>query len=140
MVGEKKIRDVNGDGVIDDDDLFYIGSALPQAYGGWANEISWKNFDLNILFNYSLGRRMINVIRHVTPFNTEGPIFRDLTKVTFWEKEGDMTDLPRLGASSIYPDLRSNVERVNMLRLKQLTLGYNLPCLLYTSPSPRDTR
>ena len=127
MVGEKKIRDVNGDGVIDDDDLFYIGSALPQAYGGWANEISWKNFDLNILFNYSLGRRMINVIRHVTPFNTEGPIFRDLTKVTFWEKEGDMTDLPRLGASSIYPDLRSNVERVNMLRLKQLTLGYNLP-------------
>lgn len=38
-----------------------------------------------------------------------------------------MTDLPRLGASSIYPDLRSNVERVNMLRLKQLTLGYNLP-------------
>ena len=127
MVGERKILDVNGDGVIDDNDMFYMGSALPQAYGGWVNEISWKNFDLNILFNYSFGRKMINAVRYSSPFGIDGPIFRDLTKTTFWEKEGDMTDLPRLGATITYPELRSNVERVNMLRLKQLTLGYNLP-------------
>lgn len=127
LVGERKIEDVDGDGEIGNGDLYYIGSALPQAYGGWANEISWNNFDLNILFNYSLGRRMINAVRYATPLSTDGPIFRDLRKVTFWEKEGDMTDLPRSGANFVYPELRSNVERVNMLRLKQLTLGYNLP-------------
>ena len=127
LVGQKKIRDVNGDGVIDDDDMFYIGSALPKAYGGWANEISWKNFDLNVLFNYSLGRKMINMARYASPFSIDGPIFRDLAKTSFWEKEGDMTDLPRMGSTLVYPELRSNVERVNMLRLKQLTLGYNLP-------------
>ena len=70
---------------------------------------------------------MINAVRYATPLSTDGPIFRDLRKVTFWEKEGDMTDLPRSGANFVYPELRSNVERVNMLRLKQLTLGYNLP-------------
>ena len=127
QVGEIKIEDIDGDGVIGNGDLYYIGSALPQAYGGWANEISWNNFDLNILFNYSIGRRMINAARYESPLATEGPIFRDLRKVSFWEKEGDMTDLPRSGANFIYPELRSNVERVNMLRLKQLTLGYNLP-------------
>lgn len=127
LVGERRIEDVDGDGEIGNGDLYYIGSALPQAYGGWANEISWNNFDLNILFNYSLGRRMINAVRYATPLSTDGPMFRDLRKVTFWEKEGDMTDLPRLGANFVYPELRSNVERVNMLRLKQLTLGYNLP-------------
>ena len=127
LVGERRIEDVDGDGEIGNGDLYYIGSALPQAYGGWANEISWNNFDLNILFNYSLGRRMINAVRYATPLSTDGPIFRDLRKVTFWEKEGDMTDLPRSGANFVYPELRSNVERVNMLRLKQLTLGYNLP-------------
>lgn len=127
LVGERRIEDVDGDGEIGNGDLYYIGSALPQAYGGWANEISWNNFDLNILFNYSLGRRMINAVRYATPLSTDGPMFRDLRKVTFWEKEGDMTDLPRSGANFVYPELRSNVERVNMLRLKQLTLGYNLP-------------
>lgn len=127
MVGEKRIEDVNGDGKIDNSDLYYIGSALPKAYGGWANEITWNNFDLNILFNYSLGRKMINAARYMTPMNTDGPMFRNLYKTTFWQKEGDLTDLPRYGADLIVPELRSNVERVNMLRLKQLTLGYNLP-------------
>ena len=61
LVGGQKIEDVDGDGEIGNGDLYYIGSALPKAYGGWANEITWKNFDLNILFNYSLGRKMINV-------------------------------------------------------------------------------
>lgn len=127
LVGGQKIEDVDGNGEIGNEDMFYIGSALPKAYGGWANEISWRNFDLNILFNYSLGRKMINVARYATPFGIDAPIFRDLGKTTFWEKEGDMTDLPRLGASNVYAEIRSNVERVNMLRLKQLTLGYNLP-------------
>ncbi len=127
VVGEVKIEDVDGNGEIGNGDLYYIGSALPLAYGGWANEITWNNFDLNILFNYSLGRRMINAARYGTPMNIDGPMFRDLRKTTFWEKEGDLTDLPRVGASFVFPELRSNVERVNMLRLKQLTLGYNLP-------------
>ena len=70
---------------------------------------------------------MINAARYGTPMNINGPIFRDLRETTFWEKEGDMTDLPRMGASFIFPELRSNVERVYMVRLKQLTLGYNLP-------------
>lgn len=127
LVGEKRITDLNGDGMIDDDDLYYAGSALPLVYGGWAHEISWKGFDLNILFNYSLGRQMINALAYKSALGIQGPVFRDLRKATYWEKSGDNTTFPRLGAEMTDYLLRSNIEKVNMLKLKQLTLGYTLP-------------
>ncbi|MBS7198202.1 MAG: hypothetical protein KH111_08765, partial [Bacteroidales bacterium] len=53
-----------------------------------------------------------------------------------WEKPGDSADYPAL--FSVYSDnygqydglIDSNIEKVNFLRLKQLTLGYNLPAAL----------
>lgn len=127
MIGEKKITDLNGDGEIDDNDMYYAGTALPKAYGGWAHEISWKSFDLNILFSYSLGRQIINALRYKTAMGIQGPVFRDLSEVTYWEKDGDNTTFPRFGATATDYLLRSNIEKVSMLKLKQITLGYTLP-------------
>lgn len=127
LVGEKKITDLNGDGLIDDDDMYYAGSALPKVYGGWAHEISWKGFDLSILFNYSLGRKMINASMYKSAMGIQGPVFRDLSNVSYWEKPGDNTTYPRMGSVMTDYMLRSNIEVVNMLKLKQITLGYNLP-------------
>lgn len=127
LVGEKKITDLNGDGEIDDDDLYYAGTALPKIYGGWAHEISWKSFDLNLLFNYSLGRKMINAVRYKSALGSQGPVFRDLSEVTYWEKTGDQATFPRLGSNMTDYLLSSNIEKVNMLKLKQITLGYTLP-------------
>ena len=61
--GMHHIADLNGDGVISDKDKYFAGSTLPKAYGGLASELKWKGFDLNVLFSYSLGRKMINVFR-----------------------------------------------------------------------------
>lgn len=53
--------------------------------------------------------------------------------VQYWEKEGDENVLPRRNVYGRFTDtqytglIRSNVEKVNYMRLKQLTLGYNLP-------------
>ncbi len=61
--GDLQIVDVNGDGYINStSDVVYIGSSLPILYGGIVNEIKWKNFDLNMLWSYSLGRDMINLL------------------------------------------------------------------------------
>ena len=53
MVGRQKLLDLNGDGRIGTDDMYYVGTAQPLAYGGWVNELTWKNFSLNMLFNYA---------------------------------------------------------------------------------------
>lgn len=44
-LGMNVIDDLNGDGIISDDDRYFAGSTLPIAYGGIAHEIKWKSFD-----------------------------------------------------------------------------------------------
>ncbi len=39
---------------------------LPLAHGGFINQLRWKNFDLNIFFNYSLGRHIVKVYDDVS--------------------------------------------------------------------------
>ncbi|OKZ20607.1 MAG: SusC/RagA family TonB-linked outer membrane protein [Butyricimonas synergistica] len=119
-VGTQKIRDLNGDGRISDGDMAYCGSPAPLAHGGWANELSWRNFSLNLLFNFVLGRDMINTAK------ATGSNYTDLRKLDYWKKPGDETNLPKIGAQ-IYPKVRSNIENVHSVSLKQITLGYDLP-------------
>lgn len=133
--GTRMIQDMNQDGVINGDDRYYAGSTLPIAYGGWANEITWKGFDLNVLFTYTLGRKIINLYKISSLQYDFRPntIFVDYANTTFWEKPGDKADYPVITSSSrsytgqFDGAVSSNIERVNYLRLKQLTLGYNFP-------------
>ena len=133
--GTRMIQDMNQDGKINDEDRYYAGSTLPVAYGGWANEIMWNGFDLNVLFTYSLGRKIINLYKISSLQNNlrTSTIFVDYANTTFWEKPGDKADYPIITSSTdgyigqFGGDVSSNIEKVHYLRLKQLTLGYNLP-------------
>lgn len=123
LVGTPKILDVDGDGQINDD--ITCGTSLPMAYGGWVNEIRWKNLDLNILFNITLNRKILNLNGNSLNGGVGAPVFVDLRDVSFWEKEGDVADYGRVG--TYQGMLRSKIERVHSMSLKQITLGYNLP-------------
>ena len=134
-VGSRLIQDMDGDGVINENDKYYAGSTLPQAFGGLANEIKWKGFDLNVLFTFSLGRKMVNVYSSgsLRFSNRWQPILLDYSKVNYWQKPGDSEKYPIITSSaSGYQGqfdgmYSSNMENVHYLRLKQLTLGYNFP-------------
>ena len=123
--GMRQIKDIDGDGRIGDGDKYYAGTTLPMASGGWVNELRWKNFDLNLLFAYTLGRKMINGYAQNSLYSGE-PILLDYRKQTYWQKEGDQTDLAAIGLADNY-SVRSRIEKVNYLRLKTLSLGYNVP-------------
>lgn len=47
--GHIKYRDLNGDRVINDNDLTVIGNPNPDFIGGFTNNFKYENFDLNIL-------------------------------------------------------------------------------------------
>lgn len=134
-VGARLIQDMDMDGVINDNDRYYAGSMLPLAHGGWFNQVSWKGFDMNVLFTYSLGRKIMNLYKISSlQFNRRvHTIFGDYADVQFWQQPGDQTEYPAAtltGTSyqgQFGGDVDTNVETVHYVRLKQLTLGYNLP-------------
>ena len=54
LPGKPKFKDLNGDGVIDDDDRTVIGRTTPRLQGGFGINGQWKNFDLTANFTYFL--------------------------------------------------------------------------------------
>ena len=133
--GGRKIADQNGDGIINSNDLYYAGSALPIAQGGITNTLSYKNFTLTLLTTYTIGQHMMNMVKGgAFLFNKKfGVVMNDFTKAKFWSKEGDRADYPSLEfaddgyVGQFDGEIDSNIENVSYLRLKQLTLSYTLP-------------
>lgn len=62
-VGDIKYKDLNGDGVIDENDRTNIGSPLPKWTFGFNNTFRWNNFDLNIFINGSVGNKVGNYLK-----------------------------------------------------------------------------
>ncbi len=59
-VGDIKFKDLNGDGVIDENDRTNIGSPMPKFTFGWNNTFRFFNFDLSLFFNGSVGNKVMN--------------------------------------------------------------------------------
>ena len=65
--GHLKLKDLNGDGVIDaDNDRRVIGHAQPKHVGGFGFNMGWKGFDLTALFNWSYGNDVLNINKIMT--------------------------------------------------------------------------
>ena len=137
--GDPMYEDLNGDGVIDDNDATVIGKALPDYYGGINTNLRWKRWDLNIATSFSLGNKVYNLIRgeYLTlGYSPEGwgsddslyqvysnsPIVAD----DRWEKAGDQTDIPRASLinDNNYQNSTQNLENASYLRLDDITLSY----------------
>lgn len=109
----------------------YVGkSSLPDVIGGFNNSFSYKNFDLNVLFNFSFGAYVYDSVYAGLFGNFEsagGPGTVDLADR--WQQPGDVTDVPLLLQSQ--NDFNSRSDRFlfknDYARLKALTFGYTLP-------------
>jgi len=58
--GDRKFKDLNGDGVIDTKDQTFLGSPIPKFQFGINNTFTYKNFDLNVFFSGSVGNKVFN--------------------------------------------------------------------------------
>ena len=59
-VGDIKYKNINGDGVINTDDRTNIGSPMPKFTFGLTNTFRYKNFDLTLFLNGSVGNKILN--------------------------------------------------------------------------------
>lgn len=64
LPGDIKYLDVNGDYQINDADRMIIGNGNPDAWGGFFNNLRYKNWELILELQYSLGNDVLNMTTH----------------------------------------------------------------------------
>ena len=127
--GDMHFVDQNHDGVIDDKDKVVIGDPNPDIYGNIFAMVNWKQFTLNVGFNYSLGNDVYNYQRSI--LNAGSNFYnQQVAEVGRWHYEGQQTDIPRATFGDPMGNSRFSdrwIEDGSYLRLKTLNLAYRVP-------------
>ncbi len=125
--GDIRYVDLNSDGVIDDKDRTVIGNGYPEFFGGINNTISYKGFDLNFFFQGSYGNAILNYGRFDL-YSLNGNNNQSREVLDRWTPANPSNSIPRANSAGGQRILSSfHVEDGSYLRLKTLSVGYNLP-------------
>lgn len=126
--GDARYEDINHDGVINENDIVYLGNANPKFFGGGGFQVRWKQFTLTTFFYGRYGQKVINGAR-INLENMRGKGNQSTAVLHRWRSEGDQTDIPRALYGMGYNYLGSDrfVEDASFIRLKTLSLSYNMP-------------
>lgn len=130
IVGDSKYRDVNADGIIDENDRTNVGQALPSFVYGFTNTFSYRNFDLNILLTAQTGGMIYSMVGRSIDRPGMGYLYNKLAKwENRWKSPEDPGDgmTPSINATTgSYYDTRW-LYSSDYVRLKNITFGYNIP-------------
>lgn len=146
-LGDYRFADLNGDGVIDNNDQTFIGNPEPKFTFGFGNTLSWKGWDFSFQFTGSYGNKVLNYNRR--QLEITGSTSNLLTSVlnyarvekidpngpddyrNYWVSNASSTTMPRL-----YTESYSNgnnrvsdafVEDGSYIRLQNVSLSYTFP-------------
>lgn len=127
--GDSKYEDINDDGVIGGDDYQIIGNAIPTRLMGWNNTFTYRNFTLNVFFQSMMGYDKWNfTYAQAVMANADA---REVTHVDIlnqWSESNQGSNIPAFSTSDV-SEIQSSrfVESGNFIRLKNISLIYNLP-------------
>ena len=123
--GDVRFVDVNGDGQITDEDRTDIGKGMPDWTYGFNMNISWKNFDFNMMWQGTIGNDIYDATRRTDISATNLPSWM----LGRWTGEGTSNRIPRFvrGDNVNWQSSDLYVYDGSYLRLKNIQLGYTLP-------------
>lgn len=156
--GFLKLKDLNGDGIINSDDRMVIGNTLPKGQGGFGFDARFKGFDASVFFNWSVGNDVYNTgkiqynqFRRITYGNMLNTM-NSADRFTYIDIDGAytgtpgevVTDLAQLAQMNAGKTIWSHnshgvaqavihswaVEDGSFLRLNNVNIGYTLPARL----------
>lgn len=138
-----RFRDVNGDGVIDENDRVHLGSNIPRfTYGGQIN-LQYQNFDFSTSFYGVHGNKIFNALRggrsHHGDYNFELDLYENR-----WTGPGSTNSYP--SAEGLFHSWNMNnmnsflVENGSFFRIQNITIGYTFNDLIPGSTTGNRVR
>jgi len=127
--GDIRFKDLNNDGVINDDDRTVLGNPNPTHLFSMNNTLTYKGFELGIYLQGVAGNKIFNANK--IDLTGMAAAYNQLDEVLGrWTGEGTSNSMPR----AVYGDPNQNnrvsdrfVENGSYLRIKTISLAYNFP-------------
>ena len=130
--GDVKYTDVNGDGVIDNNDQTIMGNPYPNFYYGLTNNFSYKHFTFTFTLQGTHGNQVLNLAA-IGQENTRGNRVSQLaSQLNYWKSETNPGDgkTPRPN-DAVTGNNRAISQRYldvgSFLRINNIALAYQLP-------------
>ena len=154
LPGKMKMKDLNGDGIINENDKTIVGNTNPTVQGGFGLSGQWKDFDFTANFTYMLGFDVYNATAYALSSSTTSQynFFNVLSKFnnrwrytdpatgecmyknTYSDNALEKYFALNANVSNWNPaDVTNNqilsnfVEKGSFLRCTDITIGYTLP-------------
>ncbi|MFK7931867.1 MAG: SusC/RagA family TonB-linked outer membrane protein [Saprospiraceae bacterium] len=127
--GDIKFKDLNNDGIINDEDQTFLGNPLPDFTLNLTNDLEYKGISLSFFLQSVYGNEILNLLRRdtegMTGLSNQSKVVQDR-----FRNNEPSTEIPRATG----PDPNSNrrisdrfIEDGSFLRLRNLTLAYQFP-------------
>lgn len=139
LTGTALFLDVNKNGSISSPaDYLAMGQTMPKFFGGFGNEFTYKNFGLDIFFQF---------VKQEAPTMDYGPLAgsigsmnnKEVRVLDYWKQPGDITAIPRPTITSSKPAYTAYMNNyrysdgawgdASFIRLKNVSLTYDVSSL-----------
>ena len=125
--GDPMFVDINGDGVVNNDDMTDIGNAIPKITYGITLTAAYKGFDLTVFGTGAAGNKIFNCINR--PDYATSNKMKEVMYDDRWTPSNTNGTKPRAGANDLdkYVDSSAMIYDGSYFKFKQIQLGYTLP-------------
>ncbi len=120
--------DTNKDGVINDADRVYLGSAIPKLYYGFNFTANYKNLDASIFIQGNYGSKIANGVYQSLMTGQYTNASTD--ELNFWTPTNTNTNVPRPIIGDPNANNRNSdrfIQSASYARLQTAQLGYTIP-------------
>lgn len=147
-VGDVRFKDLNGDGKITDEDQTVIGDPNPDFTFGFTNTFTYKNWELGIVLNGSVGGQILNWTRVKTEgmnslWDNQSTAVNNRVQYAYFDGDPTNTDvtnlyvlnnvngtLPRWSTTDVNRNNRMSdrwLESASFMRIQNISLAYTFP-------------
>ncbi|WP_439481039.1 SusC/RagA family TonB-linked outer membrane protein [Cyclobacterium plantarum] len=128
--GDLKFKDINNDGIIDNQDRTFIGSPHPDLTLGLNFSGNYKQFDAAFFFYGSFGNETYDLTRYYLDFFNLSAYNKHERVLDAWRPDNTGSSIPRLSLNDRNNNIRPSsyfISDGSFLRLRNIQVGYSLP-------------
>ncbi|MFV8326860.1 SusC/RagA family TonB-linked outer membrane protein [Flavobacterium sp. ZS1P14] len=134
MTGTYEFEDYNGDGKITGpEDRQWIEDTAPRFFGGFGNQLSYKNWGMDFLFQFvkQKARNYLYTASWVGDFSNQ-----PVAVLNHWPQNGTTAEIQQyttganaaaLDAYFLYSNSNASISDASYIRLKSISLSYTIP-------------